>query len=516
MKALTARLDDWINPIAMKELRQAVRGKFVMVALILSLLAQLVTVAVLSIMTALQGNPQAAGPGAFTVIFSVVFTAGIFFVPMYTGFRMAAERSDANVDLLFITTIRPRTIVFGKLQAVAGIVVLLYSASLPFLVFSYVLRGVDFVTIGILLALAMAVVISQSIVALFIGALPTSRPFKILLAIGFFFGTFAVYAPVLGFASELLRFGTPMIAGAPQFWLLFASFAAIVVTVDAMLLVLTTAMITPAAANRALPIRVMMVVVWLLSFAPPLWAAIEHRADEGLLIWAIAQLALITIVLLSATSERESWGARVARTIPKNPKVRPLAFLFYSGAAGGTIWSVLMYAATILVYWRVGLATKSLTAAQATTISTFLIDGAVAMLAYAMTAVLLRRTLLKRVPASRTWGLALGVFMLLTVLPPIAILTRDAEAMDWTTYVHITTLANPFPTMQRPEELQLARTLFLVVWAALVTSANAPWFLAQIQKFKPSTRQPDNPTTPTTQQPSNPATQQPIPELASE
>jgi len=505
VRALAARFDDWINPIAMKELRQAVRGKFVMVALILSLLAQLVTVAVLSIMTALQANPQAAGPDAFTVIFSVVFTAGIFFVPMYSGFRMAAERSDANVDLLFITTIRPRTIVFGKLQAVTGIVVLLFSASLPFLVFSYVLRGVDFVTIAILLALAMAVVISQSVVALFIGALPASRPFKILLAIGFFFSTFAVYAPVLGFAAQLLRFGTPMLTGAPQFWMMAAMFAAVVVTIDAMLLVLTTAMITPAAANRALPIRVMLAVVWLLSLAVPLWSAMEYRSGLALLVWAIAQLVLITIVLLSATSERESWGARVARTIPRNPKVRPLAFLFYSGSAGGTLWAVLLYAATILTYWRAVVLTRSATPKEATTLTVFLVDGAVAMLAYAMTAVLLRRTVLKRVPAGRTWGLALGVFMLLTVFPPLAILTRDAESMNWTTYVHITTLANPFPTMMRPAELQLARTLFLAVWAGLATAANAPWFKSQIRKFKPATLQPRDPAPP-----------QPLPELASE
>ncbi len=503
MRALAARFDDWLNPIAVKELRQAVRGKFVLVALVLSLLAQLVTVAVLAITNSLQAAPVAAGPGAFTILFSVVFTAGVFFVPMYAGFRMAAERSDVNVDLLFITTIRPRTIVLGKVLAVTGIVALLFSASLPFLMFSYVLRGVDFVNIAILLAVAIAIVISQSIVALFLGALPTSRPFKILLAVGFFLGTIGIYAPVLTLTSQLMRFGTAMMFSTPQFWSLFAGLMIGMVTMDAMLLVLTTAIITPAAANRALPIRVMLVVTWLLAFVPALWAAIQHRQAEVLVAWAIAQLALITIVLLSATSERESWGPRVARTIPRNPLLRALAFRFYSGAAGGPVWAVLMYAATIATYWTAAVTQRVVTGTRAMLMVNILTDAALAMLAYAMTAVLLRRTLLRRVPANRTWGIALVLFIALTVLPPIAILSRDAESMSWGTYVHITTIANPFPTMQRPEELQLARTIFLAVWAGLTAAANAKWFSSQVRGFKPL-------------KPRDPATPQTIPELASE
>ena len=106
---LRERFDDGINPIVVKELRQAVRGRFVVTVITLSLAAQLIAVAVLAVTEriSLQNvNAQPVGLGAFMTIFTLLFTACIFFVPMYSGFRMASERSDTNVDLLFITTIR--------------------------------------------------------------------------------------------------------------------------------------------------------------------------------------------------------------------------------------------------------------------------------------------------------------------------------------------------------------------------------------------------------------------------
>src|SRR5215212_1078206 len=153
---LRERLDNWVNPIMVKELRQAVRGRFVATVLTLALLAQCVAIAAIILSGKVNAelfSNEPAGPAAFTAIFTVVFMACLFFVPLYVGVRMVTERSDTNVDLFFITTIRPRAIVFGKLQAVLALVTLMFSAALPFLVFSYVLRGIDLIAIAMLLVL---------------------------------------------------------------------------------------------------------------------------------------------------------------------------------------------------------------------------------------------------------------------------------------------------------------------------------------------------------------------------
>ena len=51
-------------------------------------------------------------------------------------------------------------------------------------------------------------------------------------------------------------------------------------------------------------------------------------------MWLIV-LVIRYIQLLISINERDSWGPRVARAIPRSQLLRPLAFLFYSGAAGG-------------------------------------------------------------------------------------------------------------------------------------------------------------------------------------
>jgi hypothetical protein len=471
------RFDDWLNPIAVKELRQAVRGKFVAVAVILSLLGELIAVAVITISRTINGSTVPIGPIAFSALFGIIFTAALFLVPIYTGFRMAAERADTNIDLLFVTTIRPLTIVLGKITSAAMLIILLFSASLPFLVFSYVLRGIDFVSILGMIAFSIVIVISQSTLALFVGALPTSKPFKLFLAVGFFIGTFFIYVPFLEMMSHVMR-GFGSYAGVSRSLPVLITFIVFVVVVNAILIVLTTTIITPAAANRSLPIRLMITAAAILSFLGALWLYSQTLDFDAFEVWAAVTTFIITLVLLSATSERQTWGPRITRTIPARPGRRALAFVFYSGAANGIVWALLMYGTTVAAFATAG------ELFERNAKWPLLLDAFLAMIGYAMTAVFLRRRFLQRVPASRTWGIALALFFLLTVLPPLGmIVTRDAETQSWGTWVHITTLLNPFPMPQRPLHLAHIRTGILAAWAFLALAVNAGWFLDQMRRF---------------------------------
>lgn len=480
---LAGRVDDWLNPIAVKELRQAVRGKFVTVALILSFLAQLVAVGAITAARTFNRN-HAAGNDSFLILFNVLFTACIFLIPMYSGVRIAAERSDSDVDLLFITTIRPWTIVWGKVLSVIGLVVLLFSASLPFLVFSYVLRGVDFVTIVIVLAVAMVMVVSQSILALFLGCLPTSRPFKIALALGFFISTIFTYPPLIALAEGLTRGGVVGLVTRPDFWLSTGAMVVGVLSANSVLLVLTTALITPPAANRAKGIRIVLAATWLVWLIPAVASAVVLNRIEVLTMWAIGELGVISLVLLSATSERESWGPRVARTIPVNPLKRALAFLFYSGGAGGTLWALLLFGATIAIYYAVGMAVLPLGSASVTRFARIMLDATACIVAYAMTAVLIRRKLLRRVPVNRTWAVVLAVFLLVAIVPSIFGFALDAETNEFPRFVEAVTVPNPFPMPDRSEVSADFRTLLLVGWALLTLLANAGWFTGQYRRFR--------------------------------
>jgi hypothetical protein len=470
--------DDWLNPIAVKELRQAVRGRFVAVAVILSLFGQLLAVGILAIATSSLMSPtsgnQTPGQTTFFALYVVLFTICIFLIPAYSGFRMAAERSDANIDLLFITTIQPRTIVIGKLIGIVALVVLLFSASLPFLVFSYVLRGIDLVTILVLLFVAFATVISHSILALFIGCLPASKPFKILLAAVFFLFTFFTFPPVMAFAGQAMRTGYGAYVLTARFWSGIIAFVASITGVDVVLLIVTTAMLMPAVANRALPIRSTLAVMWAVTYGGAALFTIADGSDRLLNLWAVGSLLVISVVLLSAIGERESWAPRVARTIPTNPLRRVIAFLFFSGAAGGILWSMLFYAATIALYALTQVGSNGIRE---------LADAALCMIAYGLTAALIRRKWLPRIPPRVTWAIALMLFLILAIVPALAAFLIDAET-DFTGYVSIATIANPFPNRMRSDPAKDIRTATLLFWCFVQLALNAPWIVGQFGRFR--------------------------------
>ncbi len=129
-----ARVDDLLNPIVVKELRQAVKSRIVMAALMLFLLLQLGILLVILVKgeyrTANSLNLY-AGRGTFEILQGVLLGTCMLLIPAYAGVRLAAEHSDTNVDLLFISTLRARAIIAGKFQAAIVLILLIFSAVRP-------------------------------------------------------------------------------------------------------------------------------------------------------------------------------------------------------------------------------------------------------------------------------------------------------------------------------------------------------------------------------------------------
>lgn len=134
-------LNDRINPIVVKELRQAVQSRFVIAALMTLLSIQIIAIGIYLLTSGSSLFSFDAGRDVFLILFAILQGIGMLFVPLYTAVRLAAERSDTNVDLLFITTIKPRSVIAGKMFAAITLTVLIYSACMPFMAFTYFLRG---------------------------------------------------------------------------------------------------------------------------------------------------------------------------------------------------------------------------------------------------------------------------------------------------------------------------------------------------------------------------------------
>src|SRR5262245_8977746 len=127
---------EW-NPVLLKELRQAMRSHALNGTLLLLLL--LLFLAALSV-PATNGFSATAGEQigrpTFNVLLVVLTAATLLFVPLYTGVRLASERKESEMDLMFSTPLPTKRIVRGKLFCGAYVAAMFFSVCAPFMSFT--------------------------------------------------------------------------------------------------------------------------------------------------------------------------------------------------------------------------------------------------------------------------------------------------------------------------------------------------------------------------------------------
>ena len=137
---LFAALDNKINPIAVKEMRQAVRSRYITLLLQLYLIIELLMTG-FYILTFDTSNLTTGGEDLFIPLMILLFIVNLVCVPVYSSNRLAKEVRDN--DAMFSTTLTPMQIVRGKFFCGLIISLLLYSAAAPFIILTYLLRGLD-------------------------------------------------------------------------------------------------------------------------------------------------------------------------------------------------------------------------------------------------------------------------------------------------------------------------------------------------------------------------------------
>ncbi|MDR1269929.1 MAG: ABC transporter permease, partial [Planctomycetaceae bacterium] len=136
-----------INPLLLRELRQQVRNRFIIV--LINLYVAVLVVVCLSNVLLPQNSSQIHGNGGILFV-GLAVTMGIacfFTVVVYTALTTASER--INGDLMFTSALKPSTIVFGKAFAGAILTMLLMSMTAPFVAVAYLLRGLDLEVVAV-------------------------------------------------------------------------------------------------------------------------------------------------------------------------------------------------------------------------------------------------------------------------------------------------------------------------------------------------------------------------------
>jgi len=485
-----------MNPVVVKELRQAVRSWAVTGTLLLFLLVLFCSAVIFFVSQSFDASTnQRMGAQIFST-FSVILTgASLLFIPLYIGVRVAAERQESDLDLLYISTLSPARIIRGKFFCGAYVAVLFFSACMPFMTFTNLLRGVDLPSVFFILLCLFLIVCCAVQVAIFLACLPISKLLKILLGIGAAIATFWLVAGLTFGISELMMQGVGSMMSNRGFWATFLTASSVIFATMLLLHFLSIALISPMSANRARPIRIYMTIVWLIGAAVSF--AWVFRENEARLIvpWAITSTIIFCLSLIVIVSNQDTLSIRVQRTIPERLPLRALAFLFYNGAAGGLLWAAAILGITffsMLIMLRSHLYPSAL--------SEEYLDSAVYSIAaaicyafdYALVGLLLHRKLLSRRPAKLAGIFAVLVPAAWALLPVLIFFFLNRLSSRDLEHIQLGNVFNIFVVgLKRQKQEHLA---FAGGWLVLMLILNFTWFVRQVKSFQPLRRAKPMPT----------------------
>ncbi|MCK5707100.1 MAG: hypothetical protein KAI43_05555 [Candidatus Aureabacteria bacterium] len=477
---------DPINPIVLKELRQAVRSKFVTGALMLFLCVLLITFWIYLGSNELMNIHKSslnmrAGKNLFQIFFGMLSYICIFFIPIYTGVRFASERaSGTKTDLLFTTTISPNTIIRGKLIAGIIITILLFSACMPFMVFTYLLRGIDIPSIFITLIILFFLVTFCIQVALFLACIPGSRTMKVLIALVGLLGCFILAPVTLAVLFEHTSRGIGSKFQTQEFWIAFINYFLLGSMIIYLLYRFSIAIISPPAANRALPIRLSITMSWLLTCVAAFYWVFTSSDQDILFVWGFISIFAFSFALLVASGENDSLSIRVLKSVPHSFLLRPVSFIFYNGPAGGIFWAVIMALSTILIT-KLGLELYGYDPSKITESTMIMFLFFVYVYNYILTSILIQRKIFRgKISRKTRWIIALSLMSLGAILPVFAAffmgnITRDIMT-EWQ-------YANIFSVFD--DSTHHKHIYFAGLWAIIITFFSLPWFYCQTKNFRP-------------------------------
>jgi hypothetical protein len=340
-----SRLSDSLNPILVREVQQAVKGRVFPLTILIALAISVVIAAVV----ATRYVAGEGGRNAFDAGFATLVPLVVFVVPMQAYQSMRTELKGGIVEQLLLSRLSPGAVLFGKLQAAMVQFVLYVSVLSPLLATSYLLRGVDLPTIGIRLGFARVVCIAATAVAVSSAAqaiVPALQPLANLgIAFGLGLATFALvgfvgsggYASVVG---ALLRGGA------------FAAIVSGIVLVASLTTTLSwlaaRSYLLHAFENRSTGFRVFLFSLpplaygWMLVFVEPrFWS-------QAFPILSFALLAAAIVFGIFMVTEQRQLSPRVRAHVPRGALAASLAAPFLPGRDRGLL-CFLLYTALLAV-----------------------------------------------------------------------------------------------------------------------------------------------------------------------
>jgi hypothetical protein len=348
-------LGDFLNPILVKEARQAMKSRqFSITFSLLLVLGWLWTVGFIAWNNqTLYYTPR--GVAALSVYYLVLTIPMLIVIPFATFRSLAGENEDGTFELMSITTLSARQIIVGKLASAMLQMMVYYSALAPCIAFTYLLKGVDIVTIAMLLFYTFLASMLLSIVGLVAATLTRQRMFQVLVSVllimGLMFFTFVWDWSVVG--GLLVEAGGILPYDEEYFWAVNAAIVSFAVALGVLFTFVAAAQITFASENRSTPIRWVLVAIHLLiiGWMVFLWRVVPDNDAYialDLMEYFAAAFWMFTGAVL--TGETAELSPRAKRHLPQSLLGRATLTWFNPGSGSGYTFVVVNMASVLVVH----------------------------------------------------------------------------------------------------------------------------------------------------------------------
>jgi hypothetical protein len=329
------------SAILVKEVRQALRGRYFMVAFWFTLSLALILLLREATRVNLDDGDVANGRRIFEPIFISLAIACHGLVPFAAFQSIGNEWDEGTFDLLVLSNLTPPRIVMGKLWSASTQALLVYSALLPFFGFAFLCGGIDVLSVLVVLGLSILMTLASVAFALGMSSLTRIRIGRVILA----FVT-AVCLTASTWASayagiELVR--NPETVHAREFLLAAAFIALFLGSIGGLALAIAFARLSHAEENRSSLLRIVGLVIVTAVYLTLRYSASSAGPDRSFFAVVVFLVAAFVYVHgIFGLTERESLPRRLRVTVPKRALLAFLAAPFLPGGGRGFVYFILV------------------------------------------------------------------------------------------------------------------------------------------------------------------------------
>ena len=335
-KSLLHNIAESANPVFIKEMRQYFQNRRMLFFIGIMLLVQFVFTIFFSSATAFSYD---AGKGV--TFFLLIICAGailsVLICALGAGFRFEEERSDKELNYTMLTTLKPSSVILGKLEGAMMMLLCIFSLLLPFLTAAYFMRGISVASLLLVIILFPALVMG-SLFGILAGAFG-----KRWITILYLVGMFNFILGIIPFWFTVAREVMTASATTPAVWTAIAIEYGLALLFGILIFLISAAVIAPPKSNRLFAVKIYIFCLPFITLGALLATTPLGLPNDALFILeCLFTACAISTMLLMAFFEPPEAGIRVYMKCPRNITGRIFHFIFSTGYTGSIILAILL------------------------------------------------------------------------------------------------------------------------------------------------------------------------------